>query len=672
MIVGVPFGEEFDIINMKKSELEEAFSDIFTDEILKKDELNQTQNEHLKLLAWLLYNNRIEIKWGVPVDHSGKTISISLDSGILHEKIGILGDTESFVTFSGSSNLTYNGWLRNVEEIKVFKSWDHSKEYALGDVEKFNRYWNDSEKFLKVFDFPIPFKNKITKQYYVKNLSDINFDEITKSYNQEFQKTLVYQLYEKISNESQWIYQEGLIKPQIEVHEPWSHQLDALKYLCLNNYKGFLSMATGSGKSRTAIFASYKLYKKLKQEKKKLITIIGVPDLYLVEQWNRKEVSNYSENIVICSSEETNWLNKLKESISSLKLNLIDHLFIIGTYKSLKPDVLNKEIFEKLNKKIKVLFIGDEAHSLGAPTGIELINNIKPHYYFGLSATPYRYFDDEGTKELLEFFLKENKEIHEFSLKDAQEINAVARFNYKIYTCYFDDNDLSDFISLSESIEKQFHYKKYDEKITDNLTLLLNKRADLIKKCKNKLPVLRNLIFELFNEIKKHTDLWKSVIYCKDNNQTEQVIITLHEINKELPINLYWNRINGDMPNKERVQVINSLAKEEINTILAMKCLDQGVDIPILEKAIFISSSGSDLEHIQRAGRILRKNVGKKEPVNIYDIIVIPSKKQIKKYPVISKKILNVEIKRVDFFSGYAENAEELKTQLFFLNSMFI
>jgi len=102
-----------------------------------------------------------------------------------------------------------------------------------------------------------------------------------------------------------------------------------------------------------------------------------------------------------------------------------------------------------------------------------------------------------------------------------------------------------------------------------------------------------------------------------------------------------------------------------------MKCLDQGVDIPSLEKAIFVSSSGSDLEHIQRAGRILRRNDLKQDPVHIYDIIVLPSDEQMEVNPDISKKIYEIEKRRIKFFAEYAENNLEIRTILFHLDNKY-
>jgi len=145
LLVGVPFGEEFDIINMKDEELEEKFQSKFNDEFLNKESIDQNLKEHLKLLAWLLYNKRIEIKWGIPIE-----------GGILHEKIGIFHDGTNYVTFSGSSNLTYAGWLLNRDSFKVFPNWKY-EEFANEDLTKFKIYWNGEDNLLKIFDLPQTF-----------------------------------------------------------------------------------------------------------------------------------------------------------------------------------------------------------------------------------------------------------------------------------------------------------------------------------------------------------------------------------------------------------------------------------------------------------------------------------------------------------------------------------
>jgi len=662
LLVGFPFSEEIDIINMSDEELEEKFLLEFKDEFLNKDSIDQNLEEHMKLLAWLLYKKRIEIRWGVPIE-----------GGILHEKIGIFYDGTNYVSFSGSSNLTYAGWLLNRESFKVYPSWKYD-EFSAEDKNKFDMYWKGDDKLLKIFSFPQPFIKEIIEKHQVEKIDEIDFEKISEVAKNELQKSIVYKISKKLNEKSDWIYREGKIIPQIEIDKPREHQEEAIDYLRRNNYNGFLSMATGSGKTKTSIFSSYELYKQLKKKGRKLVIVIGVPDLYLVEQWSEKEVGNYSKNIVLCCGEKSKWIGPLTTAIRELKFTEKDHYFIIGTYKSLTADLLNNEIISTLPKNADIQFIGDEAHSLGSPTGLYFLENFNTKYKIGLSATPRRHFDEDGTIKLLEWFFENCMEgkAHEFDLKKAQEKGAIMKFEYKIFTCELEQKRFNDFIDISNDISKQsYKLKDLKKKSAKGLTILLNKRADLIKKSKNKIPIFKDIIRGLIQNDNKKNQFWKSVIYCKDGDQVDEVDDAILELNNQENFNIKIRIINGDMPIKKRTVFIDHLAKMNINTLIAMKCLDQGVDIPSLEKAIFLSSSGSDLEHIQRAGRILRKTEYKKNIPIIYDIIILPSEEQIKTNFKISSKIFDLERRRIEFFAEYAINKPDIETELYHISRKF-
>ncbi|MFX1284765.1 MAG: DEAD/DEAH box helicase family protein [Promethearchaeota archaeon] len=665
IIIGVPRNQELNLLLMARNELAENFEEILKEDFLNQINLRSDLDEHYKLLAWLLYYNRIEIKFAIPVFSTEEKISELLFERILHEKIGILSDGQDYISFSGSSNMTYMAWSQNREEIKTFRSWDDTKKYAQLDFEKFQLYWDNKDSCLKVSSFPKGLKDYIISKYKPKDLNKINFSHFDHVFNEHIKTTSFYKLFEEFSKNSTWNFTEGLLIPNIEKDKPWEPQRDALDHLDKNKFIGFLAMATGTGKTKTSIFASYNLYLKLKKEGLKLITIIGVPDRYLVDQWY-KELNRYSKYVIKCYHENPTWKKELRNHIDKILLLEQDHCYIVGTYKSLKPEILNREVINKkgLSKRSRVLFIADEAHSLGTPTGIFLMENFNPDYKIGLSATPQRHFDEEGTLKILDWFLNENRDLYELTLKDAQELGVVCKFEYKIFKCYFDDNDIKQYEDLSTQISKIRGIAREDYR-----TILLNQRADIIKKCKHKRKVLKSIILDLINK----KEFEKCVIYCRDKEHiTRDVRSVIMELYSQKQFKISFNLIDGNMDNKERQIYINNLANKDINTLIAMKCLDQGVDIPCLEKAIFMASSGSALEHIQRAGRILRKNKKKEEPVVIYDIIVLPNSNQMERHPRLAKNIIRIENQRITFFADYAENKHELMKELFDINNLLM
>ncbi len=686
LIAGFVFPSDINILNLSDKELESNFIEIINDDFFSKEfEKDQRKIEHLKLFAWLLYNKRIEIKWGLIYN---PFVKFFVNEGILHEKIGILQDKDKkdndYIVFSGSANATYYAWIKNREELKVFKSWEeNSKEYANDDFNKFFNYWEDEDPILKLFNFPIKFRDEIVKKYLpsTNDINEIDFDFIDENVRKELQKELWWKVKSEQLERDDWKYQTYTSIRLIENIEPRNYQEDALEFLKLNDYVGFLQMATGSGKTKIAIIASYILYQELIEKRKKLLIIISVPDSYLVDQWYN-ELKDYSKNVVKCYSQNPNWKNLLSNQLNRLFFNASDHCYVIGTHESLNSENWESKIIKPCKNalhSLKILFIGDEAHTLGAPTRLLTIEHITPflrnHYRIGLSATPIREFDEEGTQSVLNFFKREasHQNVHPFLLKDAQENDLLMKFDYFPIRCEFEHESFNDFIKLTKKIGKKMNIFK---EITKNkkehsvdLTRLLNQRADLLKKSTTKLFPLRDLLLYL-HENKK---LSKTVIYTKDREQRTAVINMITQVNSdfELKNKISLHTIDGSDINPIRIERINDLTRDKINLLIVMKCLDQGVDIPSLERAIFLSSSGTELEHIQRAGRLLRKHENKEGPVEIYDFFVFPNEGQIINDKEISKNIFSIEQRRIKFFMEIANNKSEIEDLIWELRAEF-
>jgi len=265
---------------------------------------------------------------------------------------------------------------------------------------------------------------------------------------------------DKFSKNFGWrIYKEGN-HHEIENIIPRPHQEKAINFLKESNYVGFLEMATGSGKTKAAILSSYNLYKDLLTKNKKLLTIIIVPDSYLVDQWFNELIS-YSKNVVRCYSENLTWTKQLNTKISRILMGSIDHCYIVATLASLKFSVWEKFILKRIkNQNIKLLFIGDEAHTLGAPTGQFLLNKLEQYfrdnYKIGLSATPIREYDEEGTKLVLKWFSNnKSANVFKYSLKDAQANNSLMKFDYFPIECFLNYDEHIQFEELTRKIGKK-------------------------------------------------------------------------------------------------------------------------------------------------------------------------------------------------------------------------
>ena len=666
LICGFIYPEDAKILGKKKKDLKK----ILKDNIKKRiDEIINLKTK--EIFAYLLLNKLIEIKFAVIIDKYG--LPLLWKNQMMHEKFGYFMDSdENVISFSGSINYTKNAWFNNWEEFKVFNNFQPIKEdYCKIDIDKFEKYWkyqylNSKHRLLiqEFSKFPEELKRKIlSKDLYNRVRSFESIDEET------FNKAVQFEDEEKNDIKKQshdprmedingWLEYKGAIVPKIETIIPRKCQLAAREYALRRNYNGILSMATGTGKTVAALLIIYDLIKK-EQYKGKLV-IISVPDKYLVEQWYKELIRFINSYYVIkASSEEYNWKEKAFEKIANLNIKARSNdqsysIFIIGVSKSLNK--LYKEF--KKESKCPIIFIGDEIHSLGSPVNLKYLKEFAPNYKIGLSATPIREYDEEGTKQLLTWFEidesdREN-EIFFYSIYKAQEDGILEKFSYFPILVDCSESTFRNFEEISMTIKQKT--RGDTEAMIEYRNLLLIQRAVEIKVEENKDEALINALIEL----RINNKLFDGVVYCLTGAQIERINYKLKEKLKDKNLKLRENTIDGSLNNLMREKYIKSLTSHTINFLYAMKVLDQGVDIPSLNLAFFVSSSSTEREHIQRAGRVLRKVEGKSKDVEIYDFMVIPTQAQIANNPEIAESIFGIENRRYEFFTNISQNTESL------------
>ncbi|ABR31528.1 restriction endonuclease subunit R [Thermosipho melanesiensis] len=577
--------------------------------ILDKDlELleNEFVKDHLFALGWMIANNKLEIKIALLYNQEGKIMSSDeiINSGLFHQKIGIFTDKEgNVITFSGSINETLLGWQRNVEEFKVFRSWiEIENEYVKEDIKKFEKYWNNNATNLKVIEIPEAIKQKLIK------IVPKNFD---------------------INSPEKW-YIKNENKNKIKKITLFEHQIKAIENWESNNFRGIISMATGTGKTYTAIGAIDKI---LKRSKKNFI-VITVPYSHLIEQWNNS-IKRYGLDIgfiVKCFSENSKWYSNLKRYVRKLLLGQINNVLVISTHDTLVSDKM-KDILLNLKANIATVLVADEVHSIGSLKRRENLSNIF-RYRLGLSATPKRMYDEFGNNFLKEYF---GEIVYEFSLCDAiYKINPLTYksfltpYYYYPYLCALTETEtrkynnltMKIFNILKNSSDDFYDVIENDEKIK----MLLIKRSKIIKAAKNKLKVLENILSDIE---RKHGDISHTIIFTDDKLITE----TLDLLKSK---KIYAVKFTQELSNKQRIEVLNNFGEGIIQVLVAMKILDEGVDVPESKIAIIMSSSKNPREFIQRIGRILRVSENKKYSY-IYDIITKPK--------LIDDSVLSIENK---------------------------
>jgi superfamily II DNA or RNA helicase len=559
-------------------------------------ELDKLQNKfvknHVFALGWMIANNRLEIKVAVVYDGDGNPISYEdiQQRGLFHQKVGILRDNEgNTITFSGSVNETASAWLRNIEEFKVFQSWYPSEqEYIEADVHKFERFWHGLPKRIRVMDVPRAVKERLVE------IAPAKLEEID-----------LPAMYDKLTR----------VKP-IQLY---SHQKEAVDTWLESERRGIFEMATGTGKTFTALGCLDRVSKSTQG----LVTVVTCPYQHLVQQWKR-EIEKFGiryDNLIVADSSNPGWRDVLTDSLINLALGYEKRLLILTTHRTFSSDSF-RNIVVNNKRKFNAFVIGDEVHGLGAEKSQEgLIDEYDLR--LGLSATPKRWFDTSGTRAIYDYF---GGIVYAFDLRRAiNRINPATGQTYLTPYRY-----IPRFVSLSpEELEKytkqtraigiRFSQAK-DEDVKDNLLeRLLFKRANIIKNAQAKYEVLDDLLDKI-NPLK-----W-TIVYCSP----QQIDIVMTIMNRRRIIAHRFTMEEGTTPLEkynglsERQFLLEKFAEGKYQVLVAMRCLDEGVDVPPVRTAILMASSGNPRQYVQRIGRVIRRYPSKTE-ASIYDIVITPS-----------------------------------------------
>lgn len=590
-------------------------------------------NNSLNCLSWLIANNRLDIKVALPRN-------IDCESyGIYHEKIGVFYDNEdNIVVFSGSNNETLYGASYNYESFDVYRSWVEHERCNL-KVEHFNKLWENDATGIDVYHFPEAAKERIIEK-------------------------IVPQKYSKINGNYTFVSTRKKIDSKTFLKNLWYFQKEAISNWKNNSFIGMFSMATGTGKTKTAIGGIIEL-QNLTNE---IFTVIACPQNTIINQWESEiESIGLFKNSVIADSTNKKWENELANLVIDYNDRHINNCVVYTTYNTLSGEKFIK-IISDLNKLS--LLICDEVHWAGAETFRKGLLPIFK-YRLGLSATPSRYMDEEGTDEITSYF---NRVVYEFSLEQAlKEINPITGetflcpYNYYPLFVPLNEDELIEYYELSEKIKRQYAREIEMEEKSVFLQRLYEKRQAIIVNAKAKYEALDKLLQEL-------RTMNYLLIYCSP----QQINAVQDTLNKKNIINHRFTGQEDTIPKKEynnkseRDYILLNFENGNYHALIAMKCLDEGVNILRAEIGIFMASSGNPKQFIQRRGRLLRRHPNKKI-AKIYDIFVVPflNKNKTKDISDIERNILRKELRRYEEFASLADNKLEATNAIFKIKEIY-
>ena len=445
------------------------------------------------------------------------------------------------------------------------------------------------------------------------------------------------------------------------------YQKQAVKSWFDNRGRGTLKMATGSGKTIAALAIVSELSQKISLQ----ALLIVCPYRHLVSQWAR-ECEKFGLVPILAFEKIKRWQSKLSTQLYNLKLGNQPFLTVITTNATLTGEGLQSQLgyFPE-----KTLIIGDEVHNLGSPKLEEsLPRNIGLR--LGLSATPERHFDEVGTEALTRYFGKVLSP--ELTLADAIKKGALVSYRYYPVLVNLTEEESQTYARLTTRIGWSLSAGE-DINNSEELKPLLMQRARLIGSAANKLQALREVMRSRLNT--SHT-----LFYCGDGSVEEET--TTEHISSDcadgfveeettpasyrqleaaariLGVELGYrvNTYTAKTPLEEREKLRQLFECGELQGLVAIRCLDEGVDIPAIQNAVILASSSNPRQFIQRRGRVLRPHANKK-CATLFDMIVIPPELDRQTWDV-ERNLLRKELKRFVEFANLADNAEEAKKKL--------
>lgn len=631
----------------ESSENYNKLENIFTDLLKLKNALDARGQLFFDCLKYLKKQKRLKLQ---PVFFGKQDMA--------HHKKMLFYDGEVSILTQGSMNFTPAGVAKNGESFQVEVPWNGkvSQERIKKEKVHFEKVFNQEHKgyrYLKSEDL----EAVIDKIGNYKELKDLLIDTIDiGEENNEYlsrvkklkkkRKEKFEEIIDKIENEPRFPFPQG----------PREYQKEAFNEWVKKDYSGVFAMATGTGKTITSLNCLLNLY----NQENYYRAIILVPSIALLNQWE-EEVKSFNFRNILKVGGGNNWEQDLANYSSNFSWGLKTDLIIISTYGSFVLDRF-QNIFKKIQKDF--LLIADEAHNMGANNIKNRLSNLEVRKKIGLSATPKRIYDPEGTLAIDEFFNDSPPYTYSFGMEKALEFGFLTGYKYYPQIVELTEEEFEEYHEISKKLLKFFDFENGKFKDDPIVEILLLKRKSIIHKATNKLGLFSSIVGEL---IKNKKDKFVFA-YIPEGNTINSEGDTVKILNQ------YLRKVHKDYPDKKMNsytsedqnldEVLRGFEDGKIEILFAMKMLDEGVDVPRAEVGIFASSTGNPRQFIQRRGRLLRKHKDKAYST-IYDMVVIPKlDSNLGELFNIERNLVKNELNRVAYFASLSMNFYDSKETL--------
>ena len=580
------------------------------------------QRHTLKCLSWLLRERRIEINVALMKD------------ALFHPKVWLFENLGDVVAVHGSSNVTYAGIRKNIEQIAISRSWQDPNQRYITDKlgYEFGRLWENKDDSCIVIAIPDAIRQRLLHTYGAE--SPPTEDELRALYGRATGIAEESAIYVSVP-----VPKAAFVIPTWLRYEdgPFEHQGQAVNSWCDTGYRGVLEMATGSGKTITSMIGAHRLY----EIHKPLLIVVAAPYVPLIEQWC-DEIAPFGLKPVNLttsggSAKRARELQKLKRRLSN---GLSDVEVVVVSH-----DMLCTSEFQAAVAAFNCarLLIADEAHNLGRPSFIADPPEFFEHR-LGLSATPTRQYDEEGTEALLGFF---GPVVFRYTLEEAVG-NCLVEYDYYVHPVCLTKPEMDEWFDLTGKI-KQNAWRSDGSKPDEYLATLMRERRALLETASGKISVLADLLNEEDTRDLKHT-----LVYTSDKGPAQ-----LENVNQLLrDRNILFHQLTAEeTTSREQTKgIIKSFQEGEIQVLTAKRVLDEGVNIPQICKAFILASTTVERQWVQRRGRLLRtcSAIAKTHSV-IHDLLSLPPGMEEGLDPD-ARVLVRSELRRAQEFARLARN----------------
>ncbi|MCY3851197.1 MAG: DEAD/DEAH box helicase family protein [Acidimicrobiaceae bacterium] len=616
--------------------------DVFVEGRVDADALGR---HALDCMAWMVAADRLRIRVAVP----------SPDCSY-HPKIWLFDDGEHRVLVRGSANATGRALSTAVEHMDVDVSWDASGcgRVAAGTDMLDDWETGESAGIERTVDLPEALREGIISAAPASAPDPSRIWQLLATCEEASAALDAHEAHESRQRLQARFSSNRFAdeRPRLAIPDwlewqsgDYAHQKEAVEAWESGPHpgRGTVAMATGAGKTLTALICATRLQDRLSDGT--LLIVVSAPAVPLISQW-KKEISGFGIEAITptLASDANTALSRLMQALGAGGTHIAVVTNNLLCNRSFQKTLESR--IQNASDSVFTLLIGDEAHTLGAEG---FINN-KPEFFesrLALSATPERQYDPDGSEEVFGFF---GAPVYEFGLDRAIGFCLVP-YDYHVHATTLSGEELEEFSELTDRI-RRLVFRVDDQGDEDYLTRLLIQRRRIIETAESKIPLLDAVLRHRLPRELKHSLVYAS---AKNPEQFDDIARSLTEFN------VRWAPVTQHTTADRHLlaTTLDTFASGGYQTLLAKKVLDEGVDIPSIREAFLVASSTVEREWVQRRGRVLRQHPNKPYAV-LHDLIALPPADLFRQHRGGDgdlRKIVDSELSRVYAFAAHARNA---------------